>query len=220
MSKICSFVIFSLIFLPLSIIAKEPVNLLIHIKELTQYHDSGQYHKDIEEVVKEASNYLKQEVSRPSNGKKRAIVLDIDETALSNYSSMVKLRLGFNPKLWNETENQAIAEAILPTLKLYQLAKAHNIAIIFITGRHEGKIKRAATIKNLKKVGYHQWDKLILKPLSYNGKPAGLYKSAARKQLTEEGFDIILNMGDQQSDLIGNHAKKSFKLPNPYYIVP
>lgn len=222
MKKISSsLLLLSLTLFSFPVIAKEPVNLNVYKEQLIQYHDSGQYERDIEQVIKEADTYLKSELSRPApKGKKRAIVLDIDETSISSYASMLNLKFGGNPKLWDEAESKAEAPAIPPTLKLYQFAKANGVAVIFITGRHEGKNKRETTAKNLEKAGFNHWDKLILKPLAYNHKPAGLYKSAMRKQLTEEGYDIVLNVGDQESDLVGNYAHKSFKLPNPYYFIP
>lgn len=222
MKKICSsLLLLSLTVFSLPAIAKEPVNLNVHKEALIKYHDSGEYEKDIKKVINEATAYLKNELARPApQGKKRAIILDIDETSLSSYASMLNLKFGGNPKLWNEAENKAEAPAIAPTLKLYQLAKENGVTVIFMTGRHEGKIKRQTTAKNLEKAGYKNWDKLILKPIAYNHKPTALYKAAMRKQLTEEGYDIILNIGDQESDLTGGYAAKSFKLPNPYYLIP
>jgi len=41
-----------------------------------------------------------------------------------------------------------------------------------------------------------------------------------RKQITEQGYSIVLNLGDQKGDLRGGYAEKAFKLPNPYYLVP
>jgi hypothetical protein len=40
-----------------------------------------------------------------------------------------------------------------------------------------------------------------------------------RDELQKEGKLIILNIGDQHSDLIGGNAKKSIKLPNPFYLI-
>ena len=48
---------------------------------------------------------------------------------------------------------------------------------------------------------------------------AASFKAAERKKITERGYTIILNMGDQQSDLAGGFAEKTFKLPNPGYLL-
>ena len=42
----------------------------------------------------------------------------------------------------------------------------------------------------------------------------------ARRTLAEQGYVIVLNMGDQESDLAGGHAERTFKMPNPFYRVP
>ena len=34
------------------------------------------------------------------------------------------------------------------------------------------------------------------------------------------GFTIILSVGDQESDLKGGYAERTFKLPNPVYYLP
>ena len=33
-------------------------------------------------------------------------------------------------------------------------------------------------------------------------------------------YDIVANFGDQYSDLIGGHADRTVKLPNPTYYLP
>jgi len=46
------------------------------------------------------------------------------------------------------------------------------------------------------------------------------YKSSARKAIQERGYKIIANIGDQQSDLDGDFADKTFRVPNPFYFIP
>jgi hypothetical protein len=47
------------------------------------------------------------------------------------------------------------------------------------------------------------------------------YKSGARKAIVDAGYRIILNVGDQFSDLKGLPAAEySVKLPNPLYYIP
>jgi predicted secreted acid phosphatase len=99
------------------------------------------------------------------------------------------------------------------------LTKDHRVAVFFITARYE--YEREATVKNLRAAGYHDWDALIFRPEKHGNEsepPVSVYKSAVRKQLVMQGYDIILNVGDQDSDLIGGYADKAVKLPNPYYL--
>jgi hypothetical protein len=37
--------------------------------------------------------------------------------------------------------------------------------------------------------------------------------------LSTEAITIVLNMGDQESDLMGGYAQRTFKLPNPFYYI-
>uniref|UniRef100_A0A7N0RD43 Acid phosphatase n=1 Tax=Kalanchoe fedtschenkoi TaxID=63787 RepID=A0A7N0RD43_KALFE len=54
-----------------------------------------------------------------------------------------------------------------------------------------------------------------------HGKSATAYKSEKRSQITDEGYRIIGNSGDQWSDLLGTPMSvRSFKLPNPMYFIP
>lgn len=199
-------------------VANEPQNIAIIKKQLISYHDSGDYDHDIQTVMSKASSYLRERVEHNTTHQKLAIVLDIDETALSNYPSIKKLGFGGTSKDFKENELAANDPVIAPTLELYNYAKAHDVAVFFITGRKEDE--RAATAANLHKAGYDQWDQLILRDSEYAHKPAAVYKTAYRKSLTEKGYDIIENIGDQQSDLKGGYADKTYKLPNPYYYIP
>ena len=44
-------------------------------------------------------------------------------------------------------------------------------------------------------------------------------KTAARRALYREGYTIIANLGDQESDLRGGYEERSFKLPDPLYLM-
>jgi hypothetical protein len=45
------------------------------------------------------------------------------------------------------------------------------------------------------------------------------FKSGQRAALEAQGYRIVANVGDQESDLAGGHADRSFKLPNPFYFI-
>ena len=103
------------------------------------------------------------------------------------------------------------------TLALYEAARQHHVAVFFITGRHQGE--RAATEKNLRAAGYSAWDGLTLRP-DHDNRTTIEYKSAARAKIAEQGYTIIVNAGDQHSDLAGGYAERAYKLPNPFYFIP
>jgi hypothetical protein len=46
------------------------------------------------------------------------------------------------------------------------------------------------------------------------------FKAPERRKITEQGYTIVLSLGDQESDLKGGYAERTFKLPNPVYYLP
>ncbi|MEO8401943.1 MAG: HAD family acid phosphatase [Gammaproteobacteria bacterium] len=201
--------------------AKEPKNLDFVKLSLVRYHDSGEYQKDQARTIDKAMEYLKSRLERAQRthkNKKMAVVLDIDETALSNYPDLYRMGFGGSPLEINSAIDKGVDAAIAPTLKLYRYAKANNISVFFITGRTEKN--RASTEKNLAASGYQNWDGISLRADDFKDKSAAAYKINARNLIEKQGYVIVLNIGDQQSDLTGGHADKTFKLPNPYYFIP
>ena len=191
-------------------------NLTLLKQQLVQYHDSGLYFREIGEVIAEAKLYMLQRLKQGDHfaGKRPALVLDIDETALSNYPLLVSKHFCVTTQDYQHYAKQATAEAILPTLVLYRFAQDHHIAVLFITARRAAE--RQATIANLHKAGYRHWDALILKD-QHDASAAAEYKRKVRQHFIAQGYDIIANIGDQVSDLAGGYADQVFKLPNPYY---
>jgi acid phosphatase len=124
------------------------------------------------------------------------------------------------PCSWPEWTSKGKDEAIAPTLDLYRLARSKGVAVFFITGRHEGHGAREATEKNLRKAGYDDFAGLSLEPADMRVASAACYKTPERAKIEQRGYTIILNVGDQQSDLAGGHAERTFKLPNPFYYIP
>jgi acid phosphatase len=45
------------------------------------------------------------------------------------------------------------------------------------------------------------------------------YKTAERTKVEAEGYTIIANVGDQLSDVDGEHSGCRFKVPNPFYFI-
>jgi acid phosphatase len=47
-----------------------------------------------------------------------------------------------------------------------------------------------------------------------------MFKRAERAKIAARGFTIVANVGDQQSDLDGGYAERTFRVPNPFYFLP
>jgi acid phosphatase len=203
-----------------------PTNLGELKAELRAYHDSGRYQADTEAVVARASAYL---LAHAKDVAKPALVLDIDETSLSNWDQMIADDFGYftegpcdnMPKgpcgamAWNAT---GYATAIAPTLRLFHTARENNISVYFVTGRYEKE--RDATKRSLTRAGYSDWAGIRMRT---DGTPIGStaeFKASQRAAIEAQGYTIVVNMGDQPSDLAGGHALQGFLLPNPFYRIP
>jgi hypothetical protein len=209
---------------------------------LRNFHDSGVYDSELAQIDKIAKASLlrsvhKGEVRGHKNGhfkngrfekghgrvraahfkgKKLALVLDIDETSLSNYDAINADNFTFGPNSQAEATNET-GKAIAPTLDLFNTAKQNGVAVFFITGRRENT--RAHTESNLHREGYDGWQQLILKP-DASTQTTVQYKSGARAAIEQQGYRIVANVGDQYSDLAGGHEDVGFKLANPFYFLP
>lgn len=195
-------------------------NLTLIKRQLVAYHDAGQYNQDLSETIRRAMYYLKFRVNQNRNlkdPKKLALVLDIDETSLSNYEDMKHLDFGGTLDEIIAAEASAHDPAIPYTRSLYDFAKKNGVAVFFITGRKEPM--RASTIINLRRAGYQDWNGLYMRPINDEQKSVIPYKSQIRKQIVDQGYDIVENIGDQESDLKGGYADMSFKLADPYYFL-
>jgi len=194
----------------------EPLNIYNAKQQVEAYYSSGGYEQAMNQVGEKAMDYLKSCKDTPG---KLAIVFDIDETSLSNYPVELKMDFGFNPNIFNDFVMSEKGTVIKPSLALFDQAKAQNVAVFFISGRHENQ--REATVENLKSVGYYGWTQLILKPDDFKPSASMVdFKAPLRSKIEQDGYRIILNIGDQYSDLNGGYADKCFKYPNPFYYIP
>jgi acid phosphatase len=213
---------------PQTLDVTQPINLGQLKQQIYFYACSGAYDEELTKVLSGAQIYLEKRVGEVS---KPALVLDIDETSLSNLPQELANDFGYiqdvacdrlpkGPCGFDNWVMSGNAKAIPGTLALFKAAKAHNVAVFFITGRHEGEQLRAVTVKNLKDAGYAGWDGLVLRPPSADNLSIAGYKSGERGKIAALGYTIIVNVGDQRSDLEGGYAERAYKLPNPFYYLP
>ena len=143
-------------------------NLYEAQRQVEGYIDSGRYDRDLAAVVASARDWLEQ---RSRTATKPAIVLDIDETSLSNWPA-------YRLNGWGRVVNggcdleqspcglrawQALgrSQALAPTRELAKRAHELGVAVFFISGRPP--TLREATERNLRDQGY-QWNGVVLLP--------------------------------------------------------
>jgi len=182
-------------------------------KQVKDYYELGQYDREMDEIIAGAIKQLEGEKFSSNS----AAVFDIDETALNNYPQVKSLDFGDDAKMWDQWVYSAKAKAIPQVKKLYDFLVAKGVKIIFITGRYQRYYD--ASRKNLLDAGYSKIDTIICRQQEEAGIPAVQYKSKHRAALVKGGLNIILNIGDQYSDLDGGNSGLRVKIPNYLYVI-
>ena len=181
---------------------------------------NGCYWAELDAQSKRAAELLENAAKSAPKQQKKALILDIDETSLSSYCEEVQEDFGYIPDRFEAwIVSQAASIPISGTVALVNRAHSLGVAIFFITGRPESQ--REATERNLRSAGYANWKHLAMKQASDASRSTADYKSAERARIAADGYTLLLNMGDQWSDLQGQPlALHSVKLPNPFYYLP
>jgi hypothetical protein len=205
---------------------------------------NGNYAKEVGRIEDRAKAELA--ASQPHGGAKKAIVLDVDDTTLLNWNYEVASNWDYNPTTNAEYVTDQKFEPVFGMVDLVRSAQQAGYAIFFVTGRPAAQ--EPATLGNLVSdgvgvdAGYpaptalpNGEDGLFTKPdvaaypdylkAACADDPGGKcttihYKAATRAHIESLGYDIVLDFGDQDSDLTGGHTDHTVKLPNPNYYLP
>ncbi|GAA1966155.1 hypothetical protein GCM10009798_28130 [Nocardioides panacihumi] len=178
----------------------------------------------------------------PADGTGKAVVFDIDSTLLSDYANEEEMNYNYSPALNANWVNNGLMPAVPGMVNAVKTLAAEGYAIYGITGRPAGQ--EDATIANLTNVGFtgaggplFDNANLFTKPADNASQPSYItgcaivatatlpkcttvqYKAQTRKSLEDGGADIVMNVGDQWSDLEGGFADAYTKVPNPTYFL-
>jgi predicted secreted acid phosphatase len=197
---------------------REPSPNLTLLKwQCVEWHDSGGYDRAFARAAAPARRILEHYLSGETPGN-YAVVFDIDETLLSNWPYLSSTQFALAADTFATWTKRERAIALEPTREIYARAHAYQIPIFLVTGRDESL--REATRRDLEEAGFWGWSGLFMKPTGYHDASIIPFKSGVRRMLVEQGHEIILNLGDQDSDLAGGYARHRVKLPNPFYYIP
>jgi predicted secreted acid phosphatase len=171
------------------------------------------YEKEIARRYGEATRTLDAQLRR--HPKRPTVVMDIDETTLSNWNCFDAVDFNLSALATCVVEGKSVA---FPAAKTFiKHARAKHVAIAFITGTPQAACRLRE--RNLIAQGIKKPFTITCRPASDTRATVTPYKSAARKALVKKGATIVLNIGDQQSDLDGGYANKVQHLNNPIYII-
>jgi hypothetical protein len=198
---------------------------------------SSPYITEMKRITSAWAPKIRHRCERASRHHQRpAIVLDADDTTLWTYDMEdAAMKFNFDPVLQNEWVQDQRFPATPHMDRVVRAAQQGGCTVFGLTGRND--TQRDATIANLNKwydgafqpqFYFTKWVSGATPPAyvdcNSDGNPACStieYKSGTRKHIEQDlGFNIVANFGDQFSDLIGGHADKAVKLPNPTYYLP
>lgn len=147
---------------------------------------------------------LDEDRSQNKGMKKRAVVVDVDETLLDNSPHMGKLIKNNEafPYAWTEWVNRAEAEALPGAVEFLTYAASKGYDVFYVSNR-SAKTEINGTIENLKKKEFPQAlpDHIMLKEDQSS--------KEGRRNAIEKTHEIILLIGDNLNDLDSTFEKKS-----------
>ncbi|MCX5088049.1 hydrolase [Streptomyces sp. NBC_00365] len=175
--------------------AAAPAQTAVTATVATAAVDYATWQSDVKAVIDQARPYVEQRTANAA-GQKLALVFDIDNTTLET---------DFHP--WYELPTPAVK----PSLDLARYARSRGVDIFFISARPG--IISSLTQWNLTSVGYPV-SGLYTRDLPDLFDEVSAYKTSKRAEIESLGYTIIANVGNNDSDLVGGHAERTFKLPD------
>ena len=195
--------------------ARAPGSLSDLKREIRAYVEQGAYQRELVAVAGRAEAWITARAGR--GGERLTVVFDLDETLLSNWPHLAAMDFGYVKDEWHRWVAAGEAPAIEPVCAVFRTTRRLGVEVVILTGRHERDL--AGTEKNLQAIGCADYQRLIFAP-DGDTRTSAEYKTAVRRRLSAEGRSIIANVGDQESDLSGGYAERTFKLPNVFYALP
>ena len=136
--------------------------------------------------------------------RKRAVVVDVDETILDNspfQAGLVKARKEYSQKDWAAWTSAAQAAALPGAVEFLRYADAKGVRVFYITNRKVEE--KEGTAKNLRQAGFPNVtdETLLLRADTSSKEP--------RRQKVAEQYRIVLLMGDNLNDFSDVFEKKT-----------
>ena len=180
---------------------------------IVEYRESGEWSADTTRVIRRTKRYVRRHLDDATS--RAAIVLDVDDTSLSNYACLAATDFDRSAADCGDQTLPAIPQ----TRSLFRWARERDVAVFFVTGRREAARERTAA--NLRAAGYRGGWTLKMRPDEQSRHWRDGWKARVRRAIVERrGFRILANVGDQWSDLDDGWSARRFKLPNPMYVIP
>src|SRR5215211_2527363 len=168
-----------------------------------------------DEVVRRAKRYLRRRLDRRRPARP-AVVLDIDDTSLSLYSCMKRYNFASRAGALRACGRPA---GDPPDALVLPLRTETPRGRLFrrwpprvVSRRYGGQPPRGRVPGSLE--ARAEAGQRLREPL------CGPLQRGARRRIARQRYRILVNLGDQWSDLRGGYAARAYKLPNPMYVNP
>jgi len=196
----------------------EPENLDILKDILKEYHSSGLYMKQIQNVIDDAQEFIQSYLNNSLN----CVVFDIDETCISEYNYMLRNDFAWTANIIEAAQYITSFPAITPVQDFLNYCLTNGLTVFIITSKR-ANIEQFA-LKEMSNAGYPDNLTYYFRPDDDDG-TIQQYKYSCRKDIIANGYTIIANIGDQPSDfdseIEGNSDTSlcEIKIPDPYYLI-
>jgi 5'-nucleotidase (lipoprotein e(P4) family) len=186
--------------------------------------ESGEYATLCTQTFQLAQDAVREQIKN-ANGKKMAVVMDLDETVMDNSLYQVERHrqgLGFTQNSWSDWVKRENAELVPGAKSFIDFLRKQPVRLIFLSNRMNENL--AATKSNLRKLGVLKADDLFL--LRIDKQDTKIKRRAeitgGKARMKKAGsFLVIAYFGDSLGDFPPStkkaFGKTHFMLPNPMY---
>lgn len=186
--------------------------------------ESGEYANLCRQTFQLAQDAVREQIKN-ANGKKMAVVMDLDETVMDNSLYQVERHrqgLGFTQDSWSKWVKRQEAGLVPGAKSFIDFLRKQPIRLIFLSNRMHENL--APTKSNLKKLGVLRTDDLFL--LRVDKQDTKIIRRAeitgGKGRMKKTGpFVVVAYFGDSLGDFPAStkeaFGQTQFMLPNPMY---
>ena len=144
-----------------------------------------QWLSDVREAMSGSHRWLDRRVER---GRRLAIVLDIDNTAIASH--------------------YAFPDPVRPVLRFADHARQEDVKVFFATARRQSELSGITRV--LRRAGY----RFAAVCGRHRSESIAHGKERCRREIERQGFTVIAMVGNRSTDFAGGHFERAFRLPS------
>jgi 5'-nucleotidase (lipoprotein e(P4) family) len=143
--------------------------------------------------------------SRDLQGLPPAVIVDVDETLLSNLALSardIRANRTFDYARWNRWVEQRMAPALPGALQFARAAQAQGVTLLYITNREHSRAQ--ATADNLRRAGFplQNIEQVLAAGTPQGGCQRSGYDKSCRRAWVGRQYRVLMQIGDAFGDFI------------------